>query len=176
MLIKSTKFNDVHLLINKRFEDKRGVFLKTFNKETFKDAGLSVDFSESFYSVSERNVLRGMHFQLPPFDHDKLVYVVSGEVLDVVVDMRRGSNTYGESYSLTLSDSNNKSLYIGKGFAHGFLTISDTATMVYMTSTVHNSDYDTGVRWDSFGFEWNVTNPIVSDRDLNMKVFSKFYK
>jgi len=175
MLVKTTKFDNVYTITSTRFVDKRGVFIKTFNKDAFENNGLSVDFSESFYSTSHKNVLRGMHFQLPPFDHDKLVYVTSGKVLDVIVDVRKGSDTYGESSSLILSSVNNKSLYIGKGFVHGYLTISDSATVVYMTSTVHNSDYDTGIRWNSFGFDWNIKSPIVSDRDRDLPNIDELY-
>jgi len=115
-----------------------------------------------------------MHFQSPPYDHNKFVYVTSGEVLDVVVDIRKESKTYGKYFSIILSDSNNNSLYIGKGFAHGYLTKSKSATMIYMTSSVHNASHDTGIKWDSFGFNWGIGEPIVSDRDNNLKDLSQF--
>ncbi len=174
MVVKNTAFDDLFIITNKRFVDKRGDFLKTFNKDVFKENDLSVDFSESFYSISGKNVLRGMHFQSPPCDQNKFVYVTSGEVLDVVVDMRKESKTYGEHFSIILSDSNNNSLYIGKGFAHGYLTKSKSATMIYMTSSVHNASLDTGIKWDSFGFNWGIGEPIVSDRDNNLKDLSQF--
>jgi dTDP-4-dehydrorhamnose 3,5-epimerase/CDP-3, 6-dideoxy-D-glycero-D-glycero-4-hexulose-5-epimerase len=174
MIIESTIFDDVYVVSNKKFVDKRGVFVKTFHKDAFKESGLSTDFAESFYSISSKNVLRGMHFQSPPYDHNKFVYVTSGEVLDVVVDIRKESKTYGKYFSIILSDSNNNSLYIGKGFAHGYLTKSKSATMIYMTSSVHNASLDTGIKWDSFGFNWGIGEPIVSDRDNNLKDLSQF--
>ena len=100
-----------------------------------------------------------------PMAHDKLVYVTAGEILDVALDVRKGSPTYGESYSAILSGDNHKSLYMGKGIAHGFLTLSESATVVYLTSTVHSVECDKGVKWDSFGFDWGLKHPILSDRD-----------
>ena len=108
-----------------------------------------------------------MHFQCPPHDHVKLVYVTSGEIMDVAVDIRQQSPTFGNWYSTVLSSKNARSLYMGKGFAHGFLALSDLAIVVYLTSSVHSPESDSGIRWDSFGFEWGVEKPIISDRDAN---------
>lgn len=169
MNIIKTNLDGVFEIENNIFEDQRGSFVKTLHADTFTDNGLDADFKESFYSVSKKNVLRGMHYQLPPYDHSKLVYVISGKILDVVVDIREGSETFGKYYSTELSCLNGKSLYIGKGFAHGFLTLSESATVVYMTTTVHNPESDTGVRWDGFGYEWPVSSPIISSRDKGFK-------
>jgi dTDP-4-dehydrorhamnose 3,5-epimerase len=115
-----------------------------------------------------------MHFQLPPHDHEKLVYVSHGEILDVVVDIRPKSPTFGDYFSTILSDDNQKSLYIAKGFAHGFLTVSKTATVMYSTSTVHSPDHDSGIRWNSFGFNWKEVDPIMSERDKNFSGLELF--
>ncbi len=161
-----TKLDGVFEIENSKFEDHRGSFVKTFNKEIFSENGLDYNFKESFYSVSKQNVLRGMHFQLAPHDHAKLVYVVDGDVLDVALDIRKESPTYGSYFSIRLSSKNAKSLYMEKGFAHGFLTLSKSATVVYLISTGHAPKYDAGVHWDSFGFDWNgVQNPVTSIRD-----------
>lgn len=165
MTVTKTTLDGVYLIQNKIFEDHRGFFVKTFHKDVFEANGLESNFKESFYSVSKKNVLRGMHFQLAPHDHAKLVYVISGEILDVAVDIRKDSPTFGHCYSTTLSDSNGHSLYMGKGFAHGFLTLSETATVVYMTTTVHSPEHDTGIRWDSFGFDWGTDSSVISERD-----------
>lgn len=165
MNIIKTNLDGVFEIQNKKFEDQRGVFIKTFHENIFKETGLESDFKESFFSISRKGVLRGMHFQLPPKDHAKLVYVTGGEVLDVAVDIRKGSLTYGQYFATILSQENAKSLYIGKGYAHGFLTISESATIVYLTSTVHSPENDTGIHWDSFGFDWGVKKPILSERD-----------
>lgn len=167
MNIHSTPLDGVFEIENKVFEDSRGRFVKTFNDDIFRLCGLKTDFKESFYSISKKGVLRGMHFQLPPHDHAKLVYVTDGEILDVVVDVRNGSETFGNFYYTTLSSKNSKSLYVENGFAHGFLTLSESATVVYMTTTIHFPEFDTGIRWDSFGFDWNIMNPIISERDKN---------
>ena len=163
-----TKLDGVFEIQNSKFEDHRGSFVKTFNKDIFSENGLNYNFKESFYSVSKKNVLRGMHFQLPPHDHAKLVYVVDGDILDVALDIRQESSTFGDYFSTKLSSENAKALYIEKGFAHGFLTLSKSATVVYLISTGHTPKYDTGVHWDSFGFDWDgVKNPVISIRDSN---------
>lgn len=169
MNIIRTKLDSVFEIQNKKFEDERGVFIKTFHEDIFKEHGLETDFKESFFSISRKGVLRGMHFQLPPHDHAKLVYVTCGEILDVAVDIREGSFTYGQYFATILSQENAKSLYIGKGYAHGFLTLSESATVVYLTSTVHSPENDTGIHWDSFGFDWGIKKPIVSERDATFQ-------
>lgn len=166
MRITPTPLDGVFEIENRVFEDHRGMFIKTFHEVVFKEAGLETEFKESFYSVSKKGVLRGMHFQLPPHDHAKLVYVTSGEILDVAVDIRKESLTFGQYFSTKLSADNGKSLYMAKGFAHGFLTLSESATVVYMTTTVHTPESDAGIRWDSFGFDWgDIDLPLVSERD-----------
>jgi dTDP-4-dehydrorhamnose 3,5-epimerase len=165
MIISDTSLNGVKEIENKIFRDDRGSFIKTFNHDYFSKHGLEPDFKESFYSISKRNVLRGMHFQLSPHDHAKLVYVVSGEILDVAVDIRKDSPTFGAYHSTHLSGENGKSLYMERGFAHGFLTISKEAIVVYLTSSVYSPEKDTGIRWDCFGFNWGVDHPILSERD-----------
>jgi len=166
MIINPTPLEGVFEIENKVFEDFRGKFVKTFHEEVFRSHGLECDFKESFYSVSRKNVLRGMHFQLPPHDHAKLVYVIDGEILDVAVDIRKESDTFGQYFSTRLSSDNSKSLYMDKGCAHGFLTLSKSATVVYLTSTVYSPDSDSGIKWNSFGFDWEgCTAPIISERD-----------
>ncbi len=166
MNITETHLNGVFEIQNKKLEDQRGLFVKTFHENTFQEHGLEFNFKESFYSVSKKDVLRGMHYQLPPHDHAKLVYVTDGEVLDVALDIRKESETYGKFYSTVLSSENAKSLYMAKGFAHGFLTLSESVTVVYLTSTTYSPESDRGVSWDSFGFDWEgVIDPLISARD-----------
>ncbi|MBE0471746.1 MAG: dTDP-4-dehydrorhamnose 3,5-epimerase [Methyloprofundus sp.] len=175
MKVIPTPLDGVFEIENRVFQDHRGMFVKNFHEGVFKEAGLETEFKESFYSTSTKGVLRGMHFQLPPHDHAKLVYVTSGKILDVAVDIRKGSPTFGQYFSTKLSTDNSKSLYMAKGFAHGFLTLSASATVVYMTTTVHTPESDAGIRWDSFGFDWLVENPIMSDRDKNFSLLEGFY-
>lgn len=172
MNFKEQKIKGLYLLNNFVAKDTRGAFIKTFNSESFKHLGFAESFRESYYSKSHKNVIRGMHFQIPPFDHHKLVYVTHGQILDVVLDLRKSSNTFGEVLSFILNEEES-SLLIPKGCAHGFLTLSDTATVVYNVTTVYNQSADSGIRWNSFGFNWDISDPIISARDLEFPLFKK---
>jgi dTDP-4-dehydrorhamnose 3,5-epimerase len=154
--------------------DARGSFIKTFHAEEFANHGLENEFRESFYSTSIKGAIRGMHFQLPPHDHAKLVFATSGEVLDVVVDLRKSSKTYGQYASFNLSGENRNMLYIPRGMAHGFCALTDGATVFYFTSTVHSATHETGIRYDSLGYNWPVANPVVSERDKSFPALSDF--
>jgi dTDP-4-dehydrorhamnose 3,5-epimerase/CDP-3, 6-dideoxy-D-glycero-D-glycero-4-hexulose-5-epimerase len=159
------------LIAPKLFEDARGRFVKTVQETFFNAHGLTFKMREEFYSSSRAGVLRGMHFQCPPHDHIKLLSCLVGEVLDVLVDLRPGPG-YGRSTSVQLSAENAYSIYIPSGIAHGFLAVSDGSLMVYKTSAEHMPSHDDGVRWDSFGFDWGIADPIVSDRDQSLPAFS----
>jgi len=172
--IEETDLPGLYIVHNKAFYDERGAFVKTFNEETFKHLGLVSEFRESFYSVSKKGVIRGMHFQLPPAAHVKLVYVIHGKIVDVVADIRKNSPTYGQYKAIELSSDAPCSLYIPIGFAHGFETISEDAIVVYMTTTVHNPKYDSGIRWDSFGYKWSTKMPIISRRDQKHPTLAEF--
>lgn len=156
------------------FKDNRGDFIKTYHTGLFQEAGLNFTPKEEFFSVSARGVLRGMHFQIPPFAHSKLVYSVTGRVLDVLLDLRRTSPTYGQTYSRELSATNRELLFIPEGIAHGFLTLEDASTMIYLTSVVHAPNHDTGILWNSFGFRWPTETPIISAKDANLPAWAKF--
>lgn len=163
-IVKSKIFGCYEILTNIH-RDLRGTFIKTFHASSFEEFGLCTHFLEEYYSVSVKNVVRGLHFQLPPDDHVKLVYCVSGIVKDVVVDIRLGSPTYGDHVSFELSAERGNLVYIPKGMAHGFCVLSDRATMVYKTSTMHSPARDSGIRWDSAGISWPDRSLIISDRD-----------
>lgn len=155
-----------------RFEDLRGSFVKTYLRSALASHGVQFDLAEEFYSSSRKDVIRGMHFQLPPHDHVKLVYCPVGAVLDVLLDLRAGPG-YGEVASVELSEQNPGLVLIPRGVAHGFRSLSDDSLMVYKTSTEHAPSHDSGVRWDSFGFDWQCASPVLSDRDLRHAIFSK---
>ncbi|MCH8330333.1 MAG: dTDP-4-dehydrorhamnose 3,5-epimerase [Bacteroidetes bacterium] len=155
-------------------EDERGTFVKTYHKEEFEAQGLTADFRESFYSMSKKGVIRGMHFQLPPHDHSKVVYAVFGKITDVLVDLRKKSATYGRCISVDLSDKSPKAIYIPRGIGHGFTAISDQAILVYNTTQEHHPDSDTGIRWNSFDFHWPVDEPIISKRDTSFTTLEDF--
>lgn len=158
----------------KIFEDARGKFVKTFHEKEFSSRGLETKFEEEYYSTSNKNVIRGLHFQLPPVDHVKLVYCVEGEVLDVVVDLRVGSPTFGQFEMFELTALKANCIYIPKGMAHGFCVKSEKAILVYKVSTVYDSYCDAGIHWNSVGIKWGANNPILSVRDQGFPKFNEF--
>ena len=146
--------------------DDRGRFVKVFHASTFRDLGLEADFVESFVSTSIAGVIRGLHYQAPPHDHAKLVYCTAGSVLDVALDLRAGSPTFGEYCSATLDAESGTMIYLPRGIAHGFRVTSESATLTYMTTSEHAPEHDRGIRWDTPGIDWGIeAAPILSPRD-----------
>jgi dTDP-4-dehydrorhamnose 3,5-epimerase len=174
MNIEETALKGVYIINNFVAQDDRGTFVKTFNKQNFENNELNFEIRESYFSISQKDVIRGMHFQLPPYDHQKLVYVAQGSIIDVIVDLRVNSKTYKKAISVELSSKNRKSAFIPKGFAHGFKSLEDNTITIYNVSTEYNSNYDTGISYHSFGFDWEVINPIVSTRDLLFESVNEF--
>lgn len=164
----STGIQGVYIVNPHVFRDNRGDFVKIYNRDAFSEAGLNCGTDEVFYSTSLRNVLRGFHFQLPPMEMEKIVWVTSGEILDVVLDLRKGSSSYGRCFSIVLSAAAAKAIFVPKGVAHAFCVLSDEATVIYQTSRVFSPENDAGIRWDSVGFDWPVIAPIVSEKDCNL--------
>lgn len=154
--------------------DDRGMFVKPYHKNTLNEQGLVSEFRESFYSTNKKGVIRGMHFQHPPHDHAKIVYCTHGRLLDVILDIRVGSPTYGKATCIELSSDNFKAAYLPTGVAHGFCVLEDDTTMIYLTSTVHSSTADDGLLFNSFDFEWPISNGIHSERDLEFKPLAEF--
>lgn len=156
------------------FTDVRGSFVKTFHAPQFAEFGLAFAPMEEFFSTSAKGVLRGMHFQIPPQDHSKLVYCIAGRILDVLLDLRKSSPSFGQAVSAELSATNRQMFFIPSGIAHGFLALEDNAVTVYKTSTVHAPSHDRGIRWISFGFNWGVATPITSARDEEFPPLAMF--
>ena len=154
--------------------DRRGRFIKTFHKDIFKENNLEVNFAEEYYSFSHNNVLRGLHFQIPPKHHTKLVYCVSGEVIDVVADIRKGSPTYGKYELFHLSSKKGNMIYIPSGLAHGFYVLSKNAILVCKATAVYSPEHDSGICWDSLGIPLPNMNPIVSEKDMRLPDLSQF--
>lgn len=171
MEILETKLNGIYIIKNQHFSDSRGEFIKIYNNNNF---NLNTDFKEQYYSISNKGVIRGMHFQLPPYDHVKLVSLIKGRAKDIILDLRKFSNTYGNFISVELSESSKDSIYIPSGFAHGFEALESGTIMLYNVSTVYNSEYDEGILWDSFGANWNTSTPILSNRDKSFIEFKNF--
>ncbi|MFA5997321.1 MAG: dTDP-4-dehydrorhamnose 3,5-epimerase family protein [Candidatus Paceibacterota bacterium] len=174
MKISPTKLKGVFVIETDFSEDERGSFSKTFHADIFKKYKLSRNFKESFFSISNKNVIRGMHFHLPPRDHAKLIYVTHGAILDVVLDLRKDSKTYGDYVSVELSQKNHKGIYIPTGCAHGFLSLEDSTCTVYLQTSMYSKEHDTGVNIGSFGMKWGVKNPVISKRDKGLMAFKDF--
>lgn len=156
------------------FVDARGQFVKVFQAEQFARLDLETDFREEFYTTSTQGVIRGLHFQAPPMDQTKMVYCVSGSVLDVVFDLRVGSPTYGCFAQFKLDADRPSCINIPKGLAHGFCVTSASATLVYKVSRPYAPECDEGIAWNSIGVSWPVGKPILSERDRNLTPFADY--
>ncbi|EGM78172.1 dTDP-4-dehydrorhamnose 3,5-epimerase [Rheinheimera sp. A13L] len=173
MNIIDTSIPDVKIIEPKVFGDERGFFFESFNLLKFEDAiGRKVNFVQDNHSKSSKNVLRGLHYQLDPCAQGKLVRCVQGEVFDVAVDIRKSSATFGRWVGVHLSAENKKQLWIPEGFAHGFLTLSDSAEFLYKTTNYYSPDSDRGILWNDsdIGIEWPLTvSPLLSEKDDKAK-------
>ena len=174
MNIINTKINGVYVIEPTVFTDERGSFVKPFSKDVFQEKNLVTNFEENFFSFSKKDVIRGMHFQTPPHDHIKLIYVPKGKILDVVLDLRKESPTYGQHVSKELSEANKTMMYIPRGCAHGFLSLEEDSCTMYLQETIRNAESENGIHFNSFGMNWTTENPIVSTRDQEFCNLSEF--
>ncbi|MDK2908469.1 MAG: dTDP-4-dehydrorhamnose 3,5-epimerase [Bacteroidales bacterium] len=159
------------------FEDDRGYFFESYNRQKFLQAGIAVDFVQDNESKSQKGVLRGLHFQRPPFAQGKLVRVMKGSVLDVAVDLRKGSPTYGKWESIILSDSNKFMYWIPAGLAHGFLTLADGTVFFYKCTNIYNKESEGSIRWNDpdLNIDWKWEGePILSAKDKVAPFFREF--
>ncbi len=161
-----TKLPGVLLIEPEVFEDSRGFFMETFHQNKYAEVSIDQAFIQDNYSHSTRGVLRGLHYQLK-HPQGKLIYVITGEIFDVAVDIRQGSPTFGQWVGQYLSDQNKRQIFIPEGFAHGFCVISETADVLYKATDLYNPDDEYGVLWydPDIGIDWPVKVPIVSDKD-----------
>ena len=177
MKVTDTKIPDVKIIEPTVFEDERGFFFESFNHKKFEEAiGREVTFVQDNHSKSSKGVLRGLHYQIPPYAQGKLVRVVQGEVFDVAVDIRKSSPTFGQWVAEVLSAENKKQLWIPEGFAHGFLTLSETAEFLYKTTDYYAKDSERCIKWDDEGvsIDWpSNINPLVSEKDSAATTFTK---
>lgn len=165
------KISGVVLVKPKVFGDSRGFFMESYKKSEFGVNGINVDFVQDNYSKSGRDVLRGLHYQRAPFAQAKLVRCSRGRIYDVAVDIRAGSETFGEYVKVELSEDNKYMLYIPEGFAHGFVVLSDEAELIYKTSAEYAPEYDSGIRWDDkdLNIDWGIDfEPVLSEKDKNL--------
>ena len=176
MNIIPTAIPDVVIIEPKVFADNRGYFFESFNKTVYEAAGITQEFVQDNQSMSGKDVLRGLHFQRPPFDQGKLVRVIKGAVLDVAVDIRKSSPTYGKWVSQVLSEENKLLMWVPAGFAHGFLTLEPDTIFFYKCTGFYNSSAEGIIDWKDadINIDWNVENPIISERDKNGESFKSF--
>ena len=172
--MKTPNFEGVKIIDIQYSTDMRGSFTKIYNKKNMVDRGIDMEIRESYYSVSNQDVIRGMHFQLPPHGHDKMVHIVSGAVEDVLLDLRKGSVTFVKCFSVLLHAEKPQVLYIPKGFAHGFKCLCDNTIMLYNVSSEYVPEKDAGILWSSIDYDWKIDMPIVSARDKGLINFSEF--
>ena len=175
MEVEKTKIDGLLIIKPNVFKDSRGFFLESFNIEKYKKLFGSVSFVQDNLSHSMKNVLRGIHFQTPPFGQGKLVQVVQGEVLDVVVDLRSKSKTFGQHESFLLNDKNKHQLWIPEGFGHAFLTKADNTIFSYKCSNYYSTEHEATLLWNDpqLNIEWGVKNPILSEKDNEGKFLNE---
>ena len=176
MQVIQTNLSGLIVIQPKVFEDTRGYFFESYNKALFHKHNMADEFVQDNESLSQKGVLRGLHFQNPPYAQAKLVRVITGAVLDVAVDIRKKSPTYGRHFSEELSSKNKKMMYVPAGFAHGFLVLDDNTIFSYKCSGAYNKDAEGGILWcdEELGINWGIKNPILSEKDKIAKQFKDF--
>jgi dTDP-4-dehydrorhamnose 3,5-epimerase len=176
MKILPTPIKDLIILEPRVFEDERGYFFESYNTNTLSDLGFNHRFIQDNVSKSIKGVIRGLHFQKGAYAQGKLVQVLSGAVLDVAVDLRSDSKTYGQHFSVELNDQNKRLFYIPEGFAHGFLTLTDNTIFSYKCTNLYNKESEGGLMWNdpSLCIDWGIDDPILSEKDLEYIDFNNF--
>jgi dTDP-4-dehydrorhamnose 3,5-epimerase len=171
-----TGFKDLLVIQPNVFEDERGYFYESYNREAYNKLGLNFEFVQDNQSLSQKGVLRGLHFQNPPYEQGKLVRVLKGSVLDVTLDIRKNSPTYGKHFSIELNEKNKTCLYVPPGFAHGFLTLEDHTIFFYKCTKYYNKASEGAVLWNDkdLGINWGVLNPTLSEKDKLATPFAQF--
>jgi len=173
--IRDTTISGVFEIFPRVFEDSRGFFFESFREDWLLDKGVKSKWIQDNQSYSQKGTVRGLHFQTPPFAQAKLVRVVQGSVLDVVVDLRKDSPTFGDSFSTVLDSKRHNALYVPEGFAHGFSVLED-AIFVYKCSAYYHKESEGGIKWDdpALGIDWKLENPIISKKDEQWEGMDRF--
>ncbi|PKP32430.1 MAG: dTDP-4-dehydrorhamnose 3,5-epimerase [Bacteroidetes bacterium HGW-Bacteroidetes-16] len=176
MEIIKTNIPDLYIVKPTVFEDHRGYFFESYNKEVFLRHGIDQNFVQDNESKSQKNVLRGLHFQKPPFAQGKLVRVIRGSVLDVAVDIRKSSPTYGKWASIELTQENKWMYWVPPGFAHGFVTLEDNTTFFYKCTNMYNKESEGNILWNDpdLNIDWKISQPILSEKDIIAPLFKDF--
>ena len=176
MKIITTPIEGLLIIEPQVFTDPRGYFYESYNKEKFVAAGINLEFVQDNQSLSQKGIVRGLHFQAPPFAQGKLVRVIQGAVKDVAVDIRKNSPTYGQHFSLELTAENRTMFFIPPGFAHGFETLEDNTIFLYKCTDVYNKDSEGGLLWNdaALGIKWQCSDPLISDKDKILPTLKDF--
>ena len=171
----SLEIPDVKLVIPKYYSDERGYFLESFKESEFSANGINAKFVQDNVSFSTKGVLRGLHYQQKPKEQAKLISVISGEIFDVAVDIRKDSTTYGKWVSQILSEKNHEMLYMPEGFAHGFCTLSNTANVLYKVTNEYSPENERGIIWNdpNVSISWPIENLIISEKDKKLPILQK---
>ncbi|MDI6049208.1 dTDP-4-dehydrorhamnose 3,5-epimerase [Flavobacterium sp. XS2P24] len=177
MTIEKTVIQDLVIITPRVFEDSRGYFFEAYNRAQFHENGIKYQFIQDNQSFSKRGVIRGLHLQINPFAQAKLVRVLEGEILDVAVDLRKKSPTYGQHFSVVLSADNKKQLMVPHGFAHGFSVLSETASVMYKVDQLYHKESERGIRYDdpTLAIDWQLDSKeiVVSEKDLILPSFNE---
>ena len=177
MFFKEREIKGVFEIKLKSIKDNRGFFMRSFDDNLFKEAGINSNWLQENHSKSLlKNTIRGLHFILPPYTDGKLIRCIRGKVWDVYIDLRKGSDTYGKWDSIELTEDKHVCLYLPSGFAHGFCTLTDNCEILYKHDTPYQKDFDFGILWNDkdIGINWPVDDPIISEKDKNLISFEKF--
>jgi dTDP-4-dehydrorhamnose 3,5-epimerase len=173
MQIQTTPIEGLLIIQPQVFEDPRGYFYESYNKQKFTEAEIDFEFIQDNQSLSQKGIIRGLHFQAPPFEQGKLVRVIQGAVKDVVVDIRKNSKTFGQHFSINLTAENRTMFFIPPGFAHGFETLEDDTVFLYKCTNVYNKESEGGLLWNDpfLNINWQNNNPLISDKDKILPTF-----
>ncbi len=176
MEVLETKIQGLLIIKPKVFADDRGYFFESYNQLVFEKNNINVNFKQDNQSLSNKGVLRGLHFQAPPFEQGKLVRVITGAVLDIAVDIRKNSSTYGQHIAIELTEENKTMFYIAPGFAHGFATLRDNTIFSYKCTNAYNKESEGCLLWNDpdLKIDWQLTHPLLSEKDLVGTKFGEF--
>lgn len=175
MKISETYIPGLLLMETFKFNDLRGSLIKPFSLSFWVNQNnVNLTFKETWFTISQKNVIRAMHLQVGEYACEKLVSVIQGAVIDVVLDIRKDSPTYGSFFEVELNDKNPKAIYIPQGCAHGYKVLADNTITMYMATEINVPKDDVGIKWDSFGYDWKTSNPIISQKDQDLPPFKLF--
>jgi dTDP-4-dehydrorhamnose 3,5-epimerase/CDP-3, 6-dideoxy-D-glycero-D-glycero-4-hexulose-5-epimerase len=177
MIFSQTHIEGVYTITLNFFKDQRGALLKPYSFEEYRKylpQEINLDFKETWFTKSKTNVIRAMHLQVGKNACEKVVAIIQGKVHDVILDIRKKSPTYGKIFDIILEEKNPMALYIPVGCAHGYKVLQDDSIVMYMATQIHVPQDDTGIRYNSFGFDWNIEHPVLSEKDQNLPPFGEY--